>query len=76
MDAFPDRHAYRCVPMTVANTHGWELLVPASFEVEWNGGSRRIVGVDPLSRAPAAARFELADVMREGRRRRSDVDAC
>lgn len=52
MDAFPDRHAYRCVPMTVANTHGWELLVPASFEVEWNGGSRPsdlvVRALDPL----------------------------
>ncbi len=38
MDAFTDRHAYRCLPLSIANTHGWEVLVPASFEVEWNGG--------------------------------------
>ena len=38
MDAFPDRHAYRCLPLSIANTHGWELLTPAAFEVEWNGG--------------------------------------
>ncbi len=38
MDAFPDRHAYRCLPLSIANTHGWELLAPAAFEVEWNGG--------------------------------------
>jgi predicted 2-oxoglutarate/Fe(II)-dependent dioxygenase YbiX len=39
MDAFPNRHAYRCLPLTIANTHGWELLAPAAFEVTWNGGS-------------------------------------
>jgi hypothetical protein len=38
MDVFTDRHAYRCLPLSIANTHGWELLVPGAFEVEWNGG--------------------------------------
>src|ERR1019366_6710170 len=38
MDVFTNRHAYRCLPLSIANTHGWELLVPAAFEVEWNGG--------------------------------------
>ena len=26
MDAFSDRHPYRCLPLTMANTSGWELL--------------------------------------------------
>jgi Family of unknown function (DUF6065)/2OG-Fe(II) oxygenase superfamily len=38
MDVFTDRHAYRCLPLSIANTHGWEMLVPGTFEVEWNGG--------------------------------------
>ena len=38
MDAFPDRHAYRCLPLSIANTHGWEILSPCSFEIRWNGG--------------------------------------
>jgi hypothetical protein len=38
MDAFPDRHAYRCLPLSIANTHGWEILAPAAFEVTWTGG--------------------------------------
>ena len=38
MDAFPHRHPYRCLPMTIANAYGWELLCPADFEAEWNGG--------------------------------------
>src|ERR1700761_7574230 len=38
MDAFPFRHAYRCLPMTMANSTGWELLNPIPFTAEWNGG--------------------------------------
>lgn len=40
MDEFPDRHAYRCLPLSIANAHGWCVLSPCSFEVEWNGGPR------------------------------------
>ena len=28
MDAFPDRHPYRCLPLTMANSTGWEILCP------------------------------------------------
>jgi len=38
MDATPERFAYRCLPLSIANTHGWEVLSPCSFEIEWNGG--------------------------------------
>lgn len=38
MDDFPDRHAYRCLPLSIANAHGWEVLCPAPIEIEWNGG--------------------------------------
>ncbi len=38
MDAFPDRHPYRCLPLAIANTHGWHVLCPAPIEIEWNGG--------------------------------------
>src|SRR5512134_122552 len=38
MDATPDRHAYRCLPLAIANAHGWEVLAPCAFEVTWNGG--------------------------------------
>jgi hypothetical protein len=38
MDAFPDRHPYRCLPLSIANTHGWDILCPAATEVTWNGG--------------------------------------
>src|SRR5690349_21638148 len=38
MDEYPDRHPYRCLPMTIANAYGWEILSPVDFEAEWNGG--------------------------------------
>lgn len=41
MDAFPDRHAYRCLPLSIANAHAWELLCPFGVEIRWNGGMER-----------------------------------
>jgi len=38
MERFTERHAYRCLPLTMANVTGWELLCPMSFSAEWNGG--------------------------------------
>ncbi|HEV3178714.1 MAG TPA: DUF6065 family protein, partial [Stellaceae bacterium] len=38
MDDFPDRHAYRCLPLSIANAHGWDVLCPVPVEIEWNGG--------------------------------------
>lgn len=37
MDAFAARHPYRCLPLTMANTTGWELLCPFGFEARWDG---------------------------------------
>lgn len=38
MDAFSGRHPYRCLPLTMANTTGWEILCPMGFTAEWDGG--------------------------------------
>ncbi len=38
MDAFASRHPYLCLPLTMANTPGWEILCPFGFTAEWNGG--------------------------------------
>lgn len=38
MDDFPDRHAYRCLPLSIANAYGWEVLCPIPLEIRWNGG--------------------------------------
>jgi hypothetical protein len=38
MDASPQRFAYRCTPLSIANASGWEIILPASFAATWNGG--------------------------------------
>ena len=38
MDHFTDRQPYRCLPLTMANATGWELLCPFDIDIEWNGG--------------------------------------
>ena len=37
MDDSPQSYAYRCLPLTIANTHGWEILCGRTFYAEWNG---------------------------------------
>jgi hypothetical protein len=37
MDAFAARHPYRCLPLSMANTTGWDILCPFGFEAEWDG---------------------------------------
>jgi len=38
MDASRDHFAYRCLPLTIANQSGWDLLCPTTFTAIWNGG--------------------------------------
>lgn len=40
MDKTPHRFAYRCLPLTVANQAGWQILCPIDFTAVWNGGDR------------------------------------
>ncbi|MBO1255980.1 hypothetical protein J3L16_09815 [Alteromonas sp. 5E99-2] len=37
MDQTPARYAYRCIPLTAANSMGWELLNPVDVEITWTG---------------------------------------
>ncbi|WP_063840156.1 DUF6065 family protein [Bradyrhizobium sp. LTSP885] len=37
MDRTPESFAYRCLPLNIANAHGWELLNPCAFDACWNG---------------------------------------
>jgi hypothetical protein len=36
MDGTPESFAYRCLPLNIANAHGWELLNPCAFDACWN----------------------------------------
>jgi hypothetical protein len=37
MDRTPGTYAYRCIPLSAANTMGWEILNPVNCEFRWNG---------------------------------------
>lgn len=39
MNQTPGSFAYRCLPLSIANGHGWEIRCPGTCEAEWNGGS-------------------------------------
>ena len=48
-------YAYRCLPLTIANAHGWEMLSPCGFSARWRGDlSREAVEIlcDPGSAGP------------------------
>ena len=52
MDATPEAFAYRCLPLNIANAHGWELLSPCGFEASWKGGTAAddvVIRLDPGS---------------------------
>jgi hypothetical protein len=38
MEALPERFAYRCLPLAIANQMGWEIPSPVAFAARWNGG--------------------------------------
>jgi hypothetical protein len=60
MDAAHQRAPYRCVPLSVANGFGWEILSPVGFTAIWNGGPAQngvVVMADPGTTAPAYSHF-------------------
>jgi hypothetical protein len=60
MDDSNQRFAYRCLPLNIANAHGWELLCPTGFSAIWDGTAQREgieVKADPGTVAPAVSHF-------------------
>lgn len=39
MDDTYNKHAYQCLPLTVANVTGWELMLQQDVVVQWDGGN-------------------------------------
>jgi len=37
MEDLPERFAYRCLPLAIANQIGWEILSPVSLTARWTG---------------------------------------
>jgi hypothetical protein len=49
MGATPEQFAYRCLPLNIANAHGWQILNPIPFAAVWTGGN----GTDGIIINPA-----------------------
>lgn len=41
MDETPEKYAYRCLPLTMANQYGYEVCCSRSFSILWNGGPNK-----------------------------------
>lgn len=60
MEATDQRFAYRCLPLNIANSMGWELLCSTGFVSEWDGGQGLDaiqIRPDPGTIAPAISHF-------------------
>jgi hypothetical protein len=72
MDATDRRFAYRCLPLNIANGHGWEILCPAGFTASWDGQpAKEAVQVRPDAGAAAAPALANAIFAATGKRLRS-----
>jgi hypothetical protein len=38
MDQTREKNAYRCLPLTIANSSGWEVILSEDVIVTWDGG--------------------------------------
>ena len=58
MNATPDRFAYRCLPLNIANGYGWEVLSPATVVATWTGGAEKaainVASTDPRALLPVS----------------------
>lgn len=56
MDEMPGRQVYKCLPLKIANSFGWELLSPCLVEAVWDGGvtheAVRVTVDKPLGEEP------------------------
>jgi hypothetical protein len=60
MDAAHVRSPYRCLPLVIANSFGWEILSPVGFTAMWNGGPATdgvVILPDPGPAPPAVSHF-------------------
>jgi hypothetical protein len=61
MDQTHQRFAYRCLPLNIANAHGWELLTPSGFTAQWTGSPApngvQVVPDPGTDTAPAVSHF-------------------
>lgn len=56
MDQTGEGFAYRCLPLNIANAHGWLILNPTPFVASWRGG----VKLDAVTIRAAEGSFPIA----------------
>jgi Family of unknown function (DUF6065) len=56
MDVTRSSFAYRCLPLTIANAHGWVVLNRCAFRALWKGGHDPVDTLIEAADAPEAAR--------------------
>lgn len=65
MDESPNRFAYRCLPLNIANAYGWEILSPATFEMTWDGGpEKEAIKIKALDDYPLIERLVVSHFTR------------
>src|SRR5215472_5577431 len=63
MDRTPNGFAYRCLPLNIANAHGWLILNTVPFIAQWNGDPGTDgVRISPTAGGPAARQPSLIRV--------------
>ncbi len=55
----PESFAYRCLPLNIANAHGWEVLSECAFDACWTGG---MTTADVAIRLAPDAKLDMAPV--------------
>ena len=55
----PESFAYRCLPLSIANAHGWEILTAGACDACWTGGTST---TDVTVRLPPGSDAEQAPV--------------
>lgn len=61
MDATPERFAYRCLPLLIANQAGWMILNAWAFTATWNGGpGKNDIQIDFADDAPGRVRYAVS----------------
>lgn len=63
MNDTPRRFAYRCLPLSMANMHGWELVVQEPFDIVWDGSSEADgVQIIPVGQEEKQDKFSMGGV--------------
>jgi hypothetical protein len=61
MNLTDQRYAYRCIPLSIANASGWELLLSCSFSATWTGGDQKSdIHIRPLGDPAGVARRAIS----------------